>query len=80
MIILLHESLVLGEKTEKCRQNFIYFGQNLVKMIFLNKEKKRKKCDAYFCEYLKQALNEKSEVVTRKHLRFLRLTTSFFFC
>ncbi len=65
MIILLYESFVLVEKTEKYRQNFIYFTHNLVKMIFLDKEKKRKKCDAYFCEYPKRTLNEKKVTLLR---------------
>jgi len=78
MIILLHETLVLVEKTEKCRQNFIRFVQNLVKTIFLDKEKK-KKCDAYFGKYSKQTLNEKNDVATRKKVRFLLITTSCFF-
>jgi len=40
-------NLGFSEKTEKYRQNIIHFAQNLVKIIFLDKEKKKKKNTRY---------------------------------
>ncbi len=49
MIALLSKVSFLMTKIENYRQNSANLGQNLVKVIFLNKEKKREKRDAYFC-------------------------------
>jgi hypothetical protein len=43
MIVLSHKSLVLMIKIEIYRQKSSFLDQNLVKVIFLNKEKKRRK-------------------------------------
>jgi hypothetical protein len=50
MIVLLSKVSFLMTKIENYRQNSANLGQNLVKVFFLNKEKKREKRDAYFCD------------------------------
>ncbi len=58
MIVLLHKSLFLMINIEVYRQKSSFLDQNLVKVIFLNKEKERKPSDAFTCNGWYAKLNE----------------------